>query len=203
MPFIPAAMTGLMMAKAVSKSLAGSKLMPQISAVSSAVCTYFSAAPIVITTNIVTGPGAGTYTGRIIGVIPSAMSALMMLKATSLGLVGRDVKKLFDAISFGVCQSLMTTVMVQGTVIGGGPGAGNGKIINLIPSALQLLIVAKLTSKGLVGSKTMPLASAMAFGICTHVMTTGTVVTTCIGAFTPPPVGPIPIPAAPGPGRLI
>jgi hypothetical protein len=203
MPMIPAAMSGLMMAKAVSKTLSGSKLSPQISAVSSAVCLYFTAAPIVVTTNIVTGPGAGTYTGRIVGVIPSAMSGMMMLKAASLGLVGRDVKKLFDAISFGVCQTLLTTVIIQGTVIGGGPGAGQGKIIGLVPSALQTLIVAQMAVRGLIGSKTAQIASAMAFGICMHVMSTGMVMTTCIGAFTPPPVGPVPIPAAPGPGRLI
>jgi len=203
MPFIPSAMTSLMMMKATSQSVFGAKLLPEISAVSSAVCMYLSTAPIVTSTNIVVGPGAGTYTGKVVGVIPSAMTGLMMLKAASMGIVGRDTKKLFDAVSFGVCQTLLTTALVQGTVIGGGPGGGFGKIINLIPSSLQPLIVANMASKGLVGSKMVMLASAIAFGICTHVMTTGTVVTTCIGAFTPPPVGPIPIPAAPGPGRLI
>ena len=203
MPFIPAAMTSLMMPKAASKTMAGAKLLPQLSAVSSAVCTYFSTAPIVVSTNVVTGPGAGTYVGRIVGVVPSGMSGLMMLKAASSGLVGRDIKKLFDSISFGVCQTLLTTVTVQGTVIGGGPGAGQGKIINLVPSALQMLISAQMASKGLVGSKTLALSAAIAFGICIHVMTAGTVITTCMGAFTPPPVGPVPIPAAPGPGRLI
>lgn len=203
MPFIPSAMTSLMMVKATSESVHGTKLLPQLSAVSSAVCAYFSVAPVVISTNVVIGPGAGTYTGKIVGLTPNAMVSLMMLKMGMAGLVGRDVKRLFNAISFGVCNTLLTTVIAQGTVIGGGPGAGQGKIVGLIPAALQPLILANLTSKILIGSKTAAIAAAIAFGICNHVMTAGTVITTCIGAFTPPPVGPVPIPAAPGPGRLV
>lgn len=202
MPFVPTAMTGLMMAKAASQSIFGSRLLPEVSAVSSAVCTFFSTVPFVTSTNFVTGPGAGTYFGKIIGVIPSAMSSMMVLKAASMGIRGRDMKRLFDAVSFGVCQTLLTTVAVQGTIIGGGPGAGQGKILNLIPSVLQQLIFAKLASKRLIGSKVMAISSAMAFGICNHVMTAGTVMTTCVGGFAPPPAGPIPV-IAPGPGRLV
>jgi hypothetical protein len=33
-------------------------------------------------------------------------------------------------------------------------------------------------------------------------MSAGTVSTICIGSFTPPPIGPIPVPAAPGIGRF-
>jgi hypothetical protein len=203
MPFVPSIMTQLMLAKATSQSVHGNKLLPQLSAVSSAVCSYFSTVPVIVSTNFVTGPGAGTYTGKVVGLVPSAMCSLMMLKMGMLGLVGRDVKRLFDAISFGVCTTILTTAVAQGTVIGGGPGAGQGKIIGLFPRALQPIILANLTGKILVGSKTQTLASAIAFGICNHVMTAGTVITACIGAFAPPPAGPIPIPAAPGPGRLV
>ena len=202
MPFIPTAMTSLMMTKAMSQSIHGSKLLPYLSAISSGVCSYFSTAPVVVSSNVVTGPGAGTYTGKVVGVVPSTMSSLMMLKAGSMGIVGKDMKRLFDAVSFGVCTTLLTTVVAQGAVIGGGPGFGQGKITNLIPSVLQTLILANTAGKLLVGSKTMNLMSAIAFGICTHIMTMGTVITSCIGAFTPPPIGPVIIPAAPGPGRL-
>jgi hypothetical protein len=203
MPFVPQAMTGLMMAKAASKQMGGSKLLPEISALSAAICSYLSTAPVVVSTNIVTGPGAGTYVGRVVGVVPSAMSSLMAFKATSKGIMGRDTRKLFDVVSFGVCQTILTTVFAQGVVIGGGPGAGQGKIINLVPSVLQNIILMNVSARILGGSKARDIAGAMAFGICTHIMTSGTVLTTCIGAFAPPPVGPVPIPAAPGPGRLI
>jgi hypothetical protein len=196
-------MTGFMMAKAASKLMGGSKLLPEISALSSAICSYLSIASVVMSTNNVIGPGAGTYTGKVVGVVPSAMSRLMLLKAASRGIVGRDIGRLFDTVSFGVCQTMLTMVFAQGIVIGGGPGTGQGKITNLVPSILQGIIFVNLGGRLLGGSKAQDLASAMAFGICTHIMTSGTVLTTCIGAFAPPPAGPILIPAAPGPGRLI
>ncbi|MBE3084695.1 MAG: hypothetical protein IMZ64_00575 [Bacteroidetes bacterium] len=203
MPFIPQVMTGLMMAKAASKMMGGSKLLPEISSLSSAICSYLSIAPVVVSTNIVTGPGAGTYTGKVVGVVPSVMSSLMMLKATSKGIMGRDTKRLFDTVSFGVCQTMLTAVFAQGVVIGGGPGVGHGKITNLVSSVLQGIILLNVSARILGGSKARDIAGAMAFGICSHIMTSGTILTTCIGAFAPPPVGPIPILAAPGPGRLI
>ena len=203
MPFVSPAMSGLMMAKGLSAQMTGSKFQPIVSAVSSAVCSYLPMAPIVMGTNVVVGPGAGTYIGRIIGAVPSAMSSLMLAKAALSGISGRDTKKLFDAVSFGVCQTLLTTAMSQGSVIGGGPGAGQGKILNLVPTVLQALIMAQMAGKQLMGSKTMAIVGAMAFGICMHVMSSATVVTTCIGAAAGPPAGPVPVPTAPGIGRII
>ena len=124
MPFVPTVMANLMRAKAVPSKILGSKSTPLLSAVSSAVCSYVPAAAVVVSTNMVTGPGSGTMTGKIVGCVPSAMSSMMVMKATSLGLRGRDMARLFDAISFGVCQVLQTLSVAQGTVIGGGPGAG-------------------------------------------------------------------------------
>lgn len=203
MPFNPSAMTNLMMQKMSSYRLHGSKTMPLLSATSSAVCSYLPAAAVVMSTNVVTGPGSGTYTGKIIGCNPSAMSSLMILKASSSGIVGKDLRRIFDAVSFGVCQTLLTTALAQGTVIGGGPGAGQGKIMSLVPSTLEKLIITNLYGRRLHGSKTMPMFLAIAFGVCNHIMTAATIITTCVGAFFPPPVGPIIIPNAPGPGRLI
>jgi hypothetical protein len=202
MPFVPPSQTGLMVAKGVGSLMAGEKFTPFVNAASTAICQYLMMAPIVMTTNMVIGPGAGAYTGKIIGCVPSAMTSLMMIKAAGSMLVGRDTQKLFDAVSFGVCMTLLTTAISQGSVLGGGPGAGQGKIVNLVPSMLLPLIVAQLAGAVLIGEKTMQIIDAITFGICMHIMTAGTVVTTCIGAFAPPPVGPIPIPAAPGPGRL-
>jgi hypothetical protein len=203
MPFIPPTQTGFMVAKGASTAMFGAKFVPFVNAISTAACQYLMAAPIVMSTNVVLGPGAGTFVGKIVGVVPSAMTSLMMVKAASSMLVGRDTQKLFDAVSFGVCNTLLTTAISQGSVIGGGPGAGQGKIVNLVPSALQGLIMAQLAGVTILGQKTIQLIDAMAFGICTHIMTAGTVMTTCIGFASPPPVGPIVIPAAPGPGRLM
>ena len=202
MSAVPTTMTRLMTSKGTYSGMNGQYFSSIMSAVSSAVCSYIPMASAVNSTNIVTGPGAGTYTGRITGCIPSKMSALMMNLSANMGLVGRDTQKLMDAVSFGVCQTVLTTVMVQGSVIGGGPGTGQGKISNLAPSALKALIVANLGGKTLVGEKTQQIVSAIAFGICMHIMSASTVITTCIGTFTPPPVGPLLIPAAPGFGKV-
>lgn len=202
MPLVPPTMTGLAMAKAASNLIAGSKLPSIVSAVTSATCQYLLAAATVNTVNVAVGPGSGTQTGRIYGLVPALMSATMQLKAASLGLFGRDLGKIFGCVSFGVVNGLNLAV-VQGVIIGAGPGTGTGKILGLVPVALQGLILAQDAFRLIAGSKTRDLASCMAFGICTHIMTVGTVVVTDIGVFTPPPVGPVPVPAAPGFGRLI
>jgi hypothetical protein len=192
-----------MIAKGASTKMLGSKFMPFVSAVSKAVCQYMAMAPIAMSTNVVLGPGAGTYMAKIVGCVPVAMSSMMLVKAASTMTVGKDTKKLFDAVSFGVCNTLLTTAMSQGTVVGGGPGAGQGKILNLIPTVLTGLIMANLAGSKLFGSKTMQIVSAIAFGVCIHIMSAGTLVTTCIGAAAPPPAGPVPVPGAPGFGKLI
>jgi hypothetical protein len=203
MPLVPMQMQSLMQLKATSEVMAGNKLPDIVSAVSAATCQYIIAFSIINSTNIVVGPGSGTQTGIITGLIPQAMSSLMFLRASSQGIAGRDLPKLFDAISFGVTTSIMTSVVVQGTVIGGGPGTGTGKIMGLVPTGLETLIMAQEIFRLISGSKIREIISSIAFGICNHIMSTGTVVLTDIGVFTPPPVGPVPIPAAPGIARLV
>jgi hypothetical protein len=203
MPFVPTVMTSYMLSKAASYGMSGAKDQPLFSATASAVCSYIPMAATVVSTNVVVGPGSGTYTGKIIGCVPDLMSSMMLMKTASAGIMGTQMKRFLDVISFGVCQTMLTTAIAQGSVIGGGPGTGQGKILGLIPSVLEQVIMANLGGKLLFGSKTVPLVSAIAFGICSHIMTSATVMTTCIGSFAPPPTGPVTIPAAPGPGRLI
>ena len=194
-------MQSLIQLKATSDLMAGNKLPDVISAISFATCQYITASSVVNSTNIVLGPGAGTQTGVIVGLVPQAMSSMMLLQATSLGLSGKNLPMLFDAVSFGVVTTVMACP-VQGVVIGGGPGVGTGTIIGLIPTALQLLILNQAIFRLLSGSRIRDIISAISFGICNHIMTSGVVTLTDIGVFTPPPVGPIPIPAAPGIGSL-
>jgi hypothetical protein len=188
-------------AKAASVSVAGEKLPGIVDSISMATATYVLGTAQVQATNVVLGPGAGTFTGTIAGLNPTAMSTLMMTKAATAGFSGRDLKKLMDAVAFGVVQAVLQ-VVVQGSVIGGGPGTGTGKVLALVPTALQAQILAALSGRNLVGSKTNDLVGAMAFGICNHIMSAGTITTTCVGAFAGPPTGPVTIPAAPGIGKL-
>lgn len=202
MSLIPSAMQGLIQLKASSKLIAGSKFPPLVSAVSKATSQYVLAASIINSTNIALGPGAGTQTGRIVGLQPSGMSLLMMGVAASQGLAGRDIKILFDSVSFGVVNSLKATLL-QGTIIGAGPGTGTGKIMGLIPSGLEALILSQSYFKLISGDKLRSMVKAMAFGICNHIMSVGTVQVTNIGVAAGPPVGPVTIPAAPGIGKFV
>ena len=202
MPLIPAAMSGLMVAEGSSLAISGSKFSTTVFGISTAASAYIIAAATVTGTNVVLGAGAGTFVGRIMGLSPVIMSGLMNLRAAASGIMGKDIFKLFTAVSFGVVNSL-NSVVAQGTIVGGGPGSGSARIYGLIPIVLQGIIMAQLGAVSIIGEKTMDIASAMAFGICNHVMTSGTIMTICIGSFTPPPVGPVTLPAASGFGRLV
>jgi len=192
-----------MVQKASSLGLAGSKVMPEFIAISNGICTYIPLSAIVTTTNVVLGPGTGTWTGPVTALIPNSMSSMMILKASESMVVGRDTRKFFDAISFGVCQTIMSSVIAQGTVVGGGPGTGTGKVTGLVPSNLEQQIVLNLGQQLLVGGKTNPVISAVAYGICTYILSAATIIATCIGFFAPPPTGPIPIPGLIGTGKLV
>jgi hypothetical protein len=202
MPLIAPVMQSSIQLKAASQLMSGSKLPDIVSAVSGATCQYVLASAIVNSTNIVLGPGTGIQTGTVVGLIPQQMSSLMQLKAASSAITGRDFGKLCDAVSFGVVTA-MSTVLLQGTVIGGGPGTGTGKIIGLVPVALTGLILAQEAFRLISGSKLRDVVSAFAFGICTHIMTVGIVNVINIGAAAPPPAGTVTLPTAPGIGRLV
>ena len=201
MPLISSVMQGLIVAKAASSMMAGSKMTSFVGAISKASCQYILLSAVVNSTNFATGPGSGTQIGRVVGLIPTAMSTLIQMRAAIYGIVGKDSGKLFQAVSFGVCTA-MNSVVMNGIIIGAGPGTGIGKISGLVPTALSNFIYAQEIFRGIVGKNMRQTVSAIAFGVCTHIMTAGTVTITNIGVFAPPPVGPIPIPAAPGIGRL-
>ena len=120
-----------------------------------------------------------------------------------MGLMGKETSNFFNAISFGVCNTIMTSGLAQGAVIGGEPGAGIGNLSGLVPNVLAGLIMNQLAAVGIVGTHTLQLVTAISFGICTYLMTSVVITTACIGTVMPPPAGPVCIPAAPGLGSLI
>jgi hypothetical protein len=191
-----------MQAKGASELLSGTQFPSLVSAVSSAACQFILSTAIVNSTNSALGPGSGTQTGYIQGLIPTAMSSLMQAKAASLALSGLNALNLFDAVSFGVCTG-MSTAVLQGVIIGAGPGTGTGKIVGLVPTGLEALIFAQTAFRLISGKSIRDLISAMAFGICNHIMSSATVLCIDIGVAATPPAGPVLIPAAPGIGRLV
>lgn len=195
-------MKGLVQAKSASKLLSGDKLSPFVSAASSAAMSYIKSTGTITSTNNALGPGSGTFIGRISGVSDKSMSNIMNLKAASSQMSGRDIKKLFDAISFGVAQAMKTSIS-QGTVVGAGPGTGNGKILGIMAKPLATAIMAQMGVKFLNGDKMRAMTNAVATGIQTHILSSARVSTTCVGAAAGPPAGPVTIPTAPGTGRFV
>jgi len=202
MPLLSTAMKGFIALKAASKAINGTKFTLLAGSIASASCKYVLASAMVTSTNVALGPGSGTQTGKVSGLSEMLMSSLMTLKAASSGLTGRDIQKLFSAVSFGVVQG-MKTALLQGTLVGAGPGSGTGKIINLVPSALTVILMGLCAGQSLSGQKLQALCSAISFGICNHIMINGLVTVTDIGVAAGPPAGPVSIPALPGIGRLV
>ena len=150
MPLVPTFMSSQMRIKGNSLLISGDKFSPFVSAVSNATASYITSSAVVNAINSALGPGSGTFTGRISGLSSSTMSNLMRIKASSALLTGRDIKKLLDSVAHGVVQS-MNTVVVQGVVIGAGPGTGNARVLALVPTALENLIIAQMSAKILTG----------------------------------------------------
>ncbi len=202
MPLIPAAMKSFITLKASSKQVAGSKFPLLAASIASAASQYIISVSTVTSTNNALGPGSGTQTGRVSGLNAGRMSNSMRIKANATGLSGRDLTKLLDSVAFGVVNS-MKTVLLQGTIIGAGPGTGTGKILGLSSSALKKIIRSQTSLRQISGDKLDALAGAISSGITSHILSSGRVSVTNIGAAAGPPAGPVTIPAAPGTGRLV
>lgn len=202
MPIVSTAISSSATLKASSTEIVGRDMRKMASAVAMATTQFILTNAVVVSTNVVVGPGAGTSTGTLQGMVPSALSALMVQIGAGFIMVGRDVKKFFDAISFGIVQG-MKPAIAQGAVIGGGPGTGTGNIVGLTPAVLTPLIMAQFGSKLIVGTNSLQMASIISTAVCTYFSTTVKVQNTDIGVFTPPPIGPVTIPAAPGIGKLV
>lgn len=202
MPLPPSSIKGLIRTKASSQLISGDKLPDFITAISNATSQYILSAAMINSTNIALGPGSGIQTGKVTALVQQGMSSIMTFKASSYALSGRDIQKLLSAVSFGVVNA-MKSIVLQGTIIGAGPGTGTGKIAGLAPPALEKLILAQSFFRLLSGDKLKSMVSAIALGICNHIMSAGVVNCTDIGVAAPPPIGPITIPAAPGIGKLV
>jgi hypothetical protein len=195
-------MTSFILKRMLSYPMSGEKLSYFISAISSATCQYILSVSTVNSTNIALGPGAGTQTGRVVGLSSFGMGTLIYNRALSSGFSGRELRRFCNAISYGVVMA-MKSVVIQGSIIGAGPGTGTGTITGLVPSALQGIMYSQEAFRLISGDKLRTILSAIAFGICNHIMAAGKVNVTDIGVAASPPVGPITIPAAPGIGKLV
>jgi hypothetical protein len=163
-----------------------------------------SVATHVTTPNMVTctlsgsaGP-TGTITSlAVAGIVGKSMSGLMAVKAQTKKLTGRDILTLFDAISSGIAQVLMGSIL-SGSCIGCGVGVGTGKFLALNDKALSGLIVLNASSRAFRGRNIVDLADCIAFGVVNHLKSSATFSVLVAGAISPtPPTGPVAVTGIP------
>lgn len=137
------------------------------------------------------GPVGNISSITVFGLVPTAMSGFMLSKAATKKLTGRDIKKLFDAISNGLSQVLMGMVL-SGTAAGIAVGGGVGSFTALSDQALSKLMYATMLSKQLKGRDAANLCDSISFGIVNHLKTSVRFTTVVTGVIAPvPPVGPV------------
>ena len=137
------------------------------------------------------GPLGNINSVVVSGLVPTALSGLMYGKASLIKLTGRDIKKIFDAISAGLCQSLMGMVL-SGTAAGIAVGGGVGSFTALSDQALSKLMYGMMLSKKLKGRDASKLCDSISFGLVNHLKTSVKFTTVVTGVIAPvPPAGPV------------
>jgi hypothetical protein len=151
-----------------------------------------------ITSGLMTGTVGplGTATSlSVAGIVPTAMSGMMKAKGAQNGFTGRDLSKLADAISNGVCDVLMTMVLT-GTTVGLAVGGGTANFVGLDENELSADI--KLALPEFTGRDILNLTDMIAAGIVMHLMSSAVFTVVVVGIVSPvPPVGPIAITGIP------
>ena len=157
---------------------------------------------VVTTPNAVTcyfngtaGPTGTLMHIQVAGVVSTVMSAGMLTKAqnkVSVGFSGRDMGKLFDGISTGLCDVLQTMVLT-GTVVGCAIGAGTGQFLPAITNSQAMAgqLMFEMNGQGLKGRDVPKLADCIASGVA-KMLKSVVFSVSCAGAIAPtPPTGPV------------
>lgn len=181
-----------------SKRIIGRDAGSLADAVGTAVAMHVTTPNMVTcTVNGTAGPVGSITSVAVAGVVGKAMSAMMVVKATSKKLTGRDIVSLFDAISSGIAQVMMASVLT-GTCAGCAVGAGTGRFLALNDKLLSSLIVLNATARSFRGRNMVDLADCVSFGVVNHLKSGATYSVLVAGAVSPtPPTGPVAVVAIP------
>lgn len=198
MPVVSKAISGAIMGQFAIQQIKGRDAVKMADVVGTAVAMYL------VTPNLVTcslngtaGPVGSINSVAVFGLVPTAMSGFMFAKAASKNLKGRDIKKLFDAISSGLSQILMGMILT-GTSAGIAVGAGVGSFTALSDKALSSLMYSAMLVKQLKGRDAQKLCDCISFGIVNHLKSSVRFTTVVTGAIAPvPPVGPVAVMSIP------
>jgi hypothetical protein len=137
------------------------------------------------------GPIGSITSTVVVGLVSSAMSSLMQSKAALKGFKGRDVKKLFDAISNGLVIILYQMIL-SGKAAGIAIGVGIGTFTALNDSLMSKEMSSKMKIKNINGRDMQSLCDCISFGIVNHLRTAVKFQVVASGTIAPvPPTGPL------------
>jgi hypothetical protein len=198
MPIVSQTISGAIQGQFALNNLTGRDAIKLAGVVGSSVSKYLMIPNLVTCSlNGTAGPIGNINSVVVIGLVPSSMSGFMLSKAASKRLNGRDINKLFNAISTGLVQVLMGMVL-SGSAVGIAVGSGIGMFTALNDKALSKLMYATMLSKQLNGRDTIKLCDCISFGIVNHLRTSVKFTTIVTGTVAPvPPVGPVPVAGIP------
>ena len=191
MPFNVATSTSGMLSSATSTASIGLS-WPALAQAISLACAETFMLPATVTVGPISGPAAGpgilTSGSPIVGIDPASMASAIVLSFTSSGIVALDTPRVALNVASGVVPAFMQMVVV-GTVMGVGVGAGPAKITGIQGPYLGQAIARNMVSVGLGGTLSLPWALALGNGIANYLNLAATIpVVVAAGPVVVPPV---------------
>lgn len=192
MPLSPSALAGAIQSNLQAAGANGSNLQIFCNAIAAGIVMSIVGKPFATTdTGSVPGIGAGTGTG-ISGLSSSAMKSVALATMISQG---SNASKMMQAIMDGVVSHLSSSAKLVSThtPVFLGSGAVNVGSILVIAPEMSANIDSQLSAAGAKGVNKTNLSLAIATGICTNILSSGTGTVTITGTFTGSiPPGPVP-----------
>lgn len=198
MPLTAPTISKAILARALVKNMTGRNTSDLADAVGAALAIYLSIPNLVTCSFAGTAGPVGTITSlSVAGLVPTAMSGFMLSKAGTKNLTGRDIIKLFNSISSGVCQNLQTTVLT-GSVVGCAVGTGIGSFTAVNEQALSQIMFSQMLLRNMRGRDAVNLCDCISFGVVRQLQSSVKYSVTAAGPIAPtPPTGPVPVAAIP------
>jgi hypothetical protein len=199
MAIVKTTAASLIFANESAKSFTGKNAFDIADAVAGGLVTYTLSTPNLISFFLsgTVGPVGQIISISVAPIVPVAMANLMYAKGLSLGLKGKNILQLFQAISTGVSVHFQAA-QVSGSTVGLAVGGGTGKFLYIVEQNVYNLVRLNLLGKVFTGKNRDNLAQAIAFGFTNHMKQSPTVTVTVVGAIAPvSPAGPLAIAGVP------
>ena len=197
------ALSAIMIGQMGSQGILGTAMPGFCDALSEGIVTGFLSQNQV--TTIDTGllpagvPGAGT--GKMAGIVGSAMFGVTMPLVASGGFLGTKSTGLIKAVTESLAIHFTSANIASTKHPTVAIGAGVGKVLGLSGSGIASIAVGLMASKGISGPNMPGLVKAICEGFALNVMATGIVSVSIVGAPLVTPAGTIPS-AGSGTGKI-